>query len=190
MDRIEEYFLENISERRWKHSLRVLDTALELGKIYGGDQNQITRAALLHDCAKIRDKSLLLKKAKSFGIILDEIMLKNKELIHGPLGARIAEKEFQVRDKDVLDAIRYHTTGRASMSKLEKIIFLADIIEAERDYPGVEDIRKLAYIDINKAIILSIDLTLEFLIREKLLISKDTIEARNYLKIEIEVREE
>lgn len=190
MDRIQAYFLENIGEKRWNHSLRVLDTALELARIYGGDQDRVHQAALLHDCGKIRDKSLLLKKAKSFGIILDEIMLRNQELIHGPLGAKIAEVEFQVKDPEVLDAIRYHTTARPAMTKLEKIIFLGDIIEADRNFPGVEDIRKLAYEDLDEAIILALDGTLEFLVRKKDLIAKETVEARNYLKIEKQAREE
>lgn len=190
MEIIKDYFINNIGEKRWEHSLRVLDIARRLGQIYDVDRGRLTKAALLHDCAKFTDKGKLLKKAQSFGIIVDRIMLNNLELIHGPLGAKIAQKEFAIEDPTILEAIEFHTTGRQNMGILEKIIFIADFIEPERSFMGVEEVRNLAYKDLDMAIVLAIDLTLEFLISKDKLISLNAIEARNDLKLKIWERKE
>lgn len=185
MEDIKKYFLKNLGEKRWNHTLRVLDTALELGSTHGINKEKIRKAALLHDCGKFTDKSILLKKAGSFDIILDEIMTNNTDLIHGPLGARIAKKEFGIEDPDILNAIEFHTTARKNMSILEKLIFIADFIEPERQFKGIEEVRTTAYKDIDRAIILAIDLTIDFLILKDKLISLDAINARNDLIIRL-----
>jgi|SRR5690625_2569867 len=158
---IEKRLINKIGKKRWAHSLRVLKEAEKLANLYGADLKQVYLAALLHDCGKLQDKDELLKRAKHFGIILDDIRMNNLELIHAPLGAKIAEKEFKITDKNVLKAIKYHTTGREGMSLLEKIIFLADYIEEARSFPGVEKVRQLAYKDLDRAIFQALDQTIK-----------------------------
>lgn len=181
---IEQYLVKNIGQKRYEHSLRVVETALRLAKLHNIDPEKAKIAGLLHDCAKIRDRASLLKKASSFDIINDIVLKENTELIHAPLGAEVARREFMVEDEDILNAIRYHTTGRVAMSGLEKIIFLADYIEPMRNFPGVENVRHLAELDLDLALLKAMDQTLVFLISKESLISKETIEARNYLIME------
>lgn len=173
--------LMEIGQKRFEHSLRVKDVALNLGVNYGLEKNEIEAAAILHDCAKINDKRYLLKRVSDFDIILDNSMKYNEELIHGPLGAKIAEKEYGIKNKDVLNAIEFHTTGRENMSLLEKVIYLADYIEPDRKFQGLDEIRKLSFIDLDKAIILTMEKTMIYLIEKNRIIHPNTIKARNYL---------
>lgn len=176
---IKEYLIDKIGEKRYEHSLRVVEVAKTLGEKYNVDLKKLETAALLHDCAKIKDKELLLKSARSFDIIKDDIMLENTELIHAYLGAEFARRDFGIEDEDILNSIRYHTTGRVGMTSFEKIIFLADYIEPVRNFPGVEIVRELAYENLDKAVLQAMNQTINFLIERGLLISIDTINARN-----------
>lgn len=178
---ISEILIKNIGMKRYDHSLRVVDTAVELAKIYNADIKKIKVAALLHDCAKFQDERSLLKNISSFGIILDDIMQSNRELIHGPLGSRIAEIEYGVLDRDILDAIYYHTTGRANMTLLEQIIYIADYIEPRRNFSGIDEIRAMAFIDLEESVLMAMENTILFLIQNNSLIHPNTLEARNYL---------
>lgn len=176
--------IKNIGIKRYEHSLRVADTAVELGKVYNANIEKTKTAALLHDCAKFQEERSLLKKISSFDIILDNIMQNNKELIHGPLGSKIAEIEYGILDKEILDAIYYHTIGRANMTLLDKIVYIADYIEPRRNFPGVEEIRTLAFKDLNGSVLMAMENTILFLIRNNKLIHPNTLEARNYLLLE------
>src|SRR5690606_34869812 len=143
-----------ITEHRYKHTLGVMETAIELAQKYGEDKKKAEIAAIFHDYAKFRDK----EEMKS--IILTQQMDKellqyNSELWHAPVGAYLVEKEVNINDTAILDAIRYHTSGRPGMTLLEKIIYLADYIEPGRHFPGVEEVRDLAKEDLNKALIQS-----------------------------------
>lgn len=182
-EKIKSQLKEDVGTSRLQHSLRVLEVAQSLGGIYGADLEKVSLAALLHDCAKLEDKNNLLKRAYDFDIILDEIMLNNCELIHGPLGAKIAEEKYNIKDQEILNAIEFHTTGRENMSLVEKIVFIADYIEPKRNFLGVEEVRELAFKDLDSSIILSIEQNIKFLIDKGRLISINTIKARNYLKM-------
>lgn len=173
----------DIGVKRYKHSLGVMDTSIELAKIYDYPIEKAALAGLLHDCGKFEDKNLILKYAKDFDIILDNVMKNNIGLIHSPLGSVLAEKNYNIGDEDILDAIRFHTTGRENMNLLEKIIYIADVIEPGRTYDGVEEIRDLAYKDIDKSLIHSLNTTIKFIVDRGQLIHLDTIKARNYLII-------
>ena len=128
-----------LSPRRFIHTLGVVETAVKIAKVYYIDIEQAKIAALLHDCVKDYPHSLQIQLCKEFHIPLDETMKKNPELIHSFLGAEIAKREYEVEDSYILDAIRYHTTGRANMTLLDKIIFLSDYIEANRtSFIGLE----------------------------------------------------
>lgn len=185
---IEDWFHErikmDIGPERYNHSLGVMETSIKLAKVYGCDEGKARIAGFLHDCAKIRDKRNLLKMACDFDIILDNVMKYNIELIHGPLGAKIAEKVYHISDEEILSAIYYHTTGKENMSLLEKIVYIADYIEPNRNFNGVEELRDLAYIDIDRCLILAMDNTIKYVVDRGGLIHLNTIMARNYLKIE------
>ena len=182
--KIENDLIRNVGKKRLIHIQSVVSTAVSLAKNYGEDIEKVEKAAFLHDCAKYRDKNILLKKASDFGIILDVAMMHNEELIHAYLGAELARREYKIEDENILNAIRYHTTGRVNMSLLEKIIYIADYIEPLRTTPNVENVREVAYRNIDEAIVMAMDSTIRFLLEKKQLISPDTIEARNYLIIE------
>ena len=97
--------IENIGEKRYEHSLRVMETAGKLAEIYGADRSKVKTAAILHDCAKYSSKIGLLKKIDDFDIILDNIWKNNLGILHGPIGAKVAEEEYGVSDVEILDAI-------------------------------------------------------------------------------------
>ncbi|EOC99806.1 bis(5'-nucleosyl)-tetraphosphatase (symmetrical) YqeK [Caldisalinibacter kiritimatiensis] len=172
---------EIIGNKRYKHSVGVMETAKKLAKTYGCNVKKAELAGLLHDCGRIAENQDLLKIAIEFGIILDDVMKRSTNLIHGPLGAKIAQNEFGIKDMDILKAISYHTTGRENMSLLEKIVYLADYIEPGRDFSGVERIRELAYRDLDKAILLSMDNTIKYVVKNEWLLHIDTIKARNFI---------
>lgn len=183
MEKIKEELLSTIGESRFEHSLRVMVQAKKLAEIYRVDQEKAAIAGLLHDCARYEDKMQLLKKCQEFDIILDKLYTGNLNLLHAPLGARVASETYKIYDEDILNAIKYHTTGRKDMSMLEKIVYMADYIEPKRDFEGIEEVRNLCYKekDLNKALIRSIDNTIRYIIDKNLIIHEDTIQARNFL---------
>mgnify|MGYP000860398855 CR=1 FL=1 len=178
---IYEELKKDIGIERYNHSLLVMETSIQLAKIYNYSIEEARLAGLLHDCGKFQDKTKILKMIEEFDIILDNIMEKNTALVHGPLGEAIAKSKYNIHNKNILNAIRYHTTGRENMSLLEKIVFIADLIEPSRNFPGVEKMRKLAYENLNKSIIFALNSNIQFVIERKGLLHLDTIKARNYL---------
>lgn len=170
-----------LSKARYQHSLGVQNTAFQLAKIYGADCEKAALAGLLHDWGKGMENDLLLKKASEFGIVLGDIERKSPFLLHGPIGAKLVEQELGIKDPEVLQAISLHTIGEEGMSLLDKIVYLADYIEPNRDFPGVQELRKISFVDLNKAIIKAIDHTLNFLIEKGALIHWQTVQLRNSL---------
>ena len=171
-----------IGEKRFFHTERVEEVALELAKIHDVDQEKAKIAGFLHDCAKIRDSEELLKEAKKHGLLLTEEMKKAPQIIHSHLGAVFAEEVYGIEDREILNAIKYHTTGRANMTDLEKIIFLADYIEPKRNFDGVEKARELAKKDLDSAMYFALNNTLKFLVEKDSYIVLETVKARNYYK--------
>lgn len=181
---IKKDLLNNISKDIYDHTLRVVDVCEKLARIYGEDLEKTKIASLLHDSAKFDSKEKVFEVAKQLGVLDDEIYFYNKEIIHASLGAKLAIDKYNIIDKDILNSIKYHTTGRKAMSLLEKIIFIGDYIEPGRKFKGVEEIRSLAFKDLNKSLLLAMNSNLKFLLEKDNLISKNTIEARNYLMIQ------
>ena len=174
---------EMLNPERFEHSLRVEKIALALAKKHGADRRKISLAALLHDCARRYDRKGLLKIAGKMGLKIDPIRKFEPKLFHGEIGARLAREEFGVKPADILRAIRSHTTGKPGMSKLEKIVYLADHIEEGRNFPEVGKLRKLAFRDLDQAVFESASAMLKYLLREKLPIYPETIHTRNsYLR--------
>lgn len=180
-DKIMAYLKENLKESRLKHSLGVRDTAIKLAKIYHEDLEKARIAGLVHDCAKYMKNEDMLNIAEKCGYNINKVCLKNPSLLHGVAGSYIAKTIMGIEDEYILNAITYHTTGRRNMTLLEKIIFMADYIEPSRDFKGVEEVRNLAYKDIDKALLKSLDKTITYVINEGQLLHVDTVEARNYI---------
>ncbi|RVU54915.1 bis(5'-nucleosyl)-tetraphosphatase (symmetrical) YqeK [Anaerosphaera multitolerans] len=177
----EEDIINRIGEKRFKHTLRVVDTAKELAQIYGADLEKTKIAAYYHDCAKIKDYDKLIEECRKYDLKLTKEMKAAPQIIHSYLGAIIAEKKYGVKDKEILNAIRYHTTGRESMTLLEKIVFLADYIEPMRNFNGVERARELAKVNLDNAVYFSLNNTLSHLCKSNDYIVLDTVKARNFI---------
>ncbi len=138
---------------RYQHTLGVAYTAADLAMRYRLDPETLFTAGLLHDCAKNIPNEEKYALCRKYKIELNEVEKKAPYLLHSKLGAYIAEKDFGIKDPEILNAIRYHTTGRPDMSLTEKIIFIADYIEINRtEAPNLTDIREMAFTDIDKAV--------------------------------------
>ncbi|MBU6080691.1 bis(5'-nucleosyl)-tetraphosphatase (symmetrical) YqeK [Allobacillus halotolerans] len=170
-----------LSSKRQAHVERVTEEALQLAKLYHADQEQVGIAAALHDYAKEFDKAFLTKTIESSVHLPKDLLLFNEELLHGPAGAELIRRKFNIEEKNILHSIRYHTTGRARMSLEEKIVFLADYIEPGRDFPAVYKVRELATEDLNEACRYSLRETIQFLMSKNQLIYPDTFHAYNEL---------
>ena len=158
-----ELLKEDLSEKRFQHSVNTMKEAVELAKKYGVDEDKARKAGLLHDCGKLKNERV-------------------GALEHAGLGAKLVKTKYNIYDEDIVNAILYHTTGRTNMSMLEKIVFIADKIESGRDYEGVEELRKEAYLDIDKAIIMSLERTMEYLKEIGAAIDDRSRETLEYLK--------
>lgn len=172
------------SEKRYKHSLGVMKKAEELAKLYGENINKAKLVGLAHDIGKDLSKEEKLEYVKNNNIEIDEIEKINTGLLHAKIGADICKKKYGF-SKDMQDAIKYHTVGNKNMDTFSKIIFIADKIEDGRNYKNekkmeqLEATRKLANIDLNKALLFLIDSSLEFTLQKKELIHPDSIDTRN-----------
>ncbi|MEG2775094.1 MAG: bis(5'-nucleosyl)-tetraphosphatase (symmetrical) YqeK, partial [Acetivibrio sp.] len=157
--------LENeMPKQRFNHTMGVSHTAACLSMKYKEDMERARIAGLLHDCAKSLTEDEILKRCREFSLPISKTEEENSFLLHGKLGAYYAKTRFFIEDKEILNAITYHTTGRPKMSLLEKIIFIADYIEPERkEIPGLSEIRGLAFTDLDKAIYITLKNTLHYL---------------------------
>ena len=150
--------------KRFEHTLGVEYTAAALAMRYGSDSDSARAAGLLHDCAKCLSDEKRLSICRKNHIPVTEVERKNPFLLHAKAGAYLAREKYGIKDPDILNAIRSHTTGRKNMSLLEKIIFVADYIEPGRKHaPNLTDIRKLAFLDINRALVEILKDTLRYL---------------------------
>lgn len=150
--------------KRFEHTLGVAYTAAALAMRYDGDVKKAQTAGLLHDCAKCLSDEKRLSICKKNKIPVTELERKNPFLLHAKVGAYLANEKYGVKDPDILNAVRSHTTGRQDMSLLEKIVFVADYIEPGRkSAPNLIEIRKLAFLDLDKAFLKILEDTLSYL---------------------------
>ena len=170
---------EMLGEERLEHSVNTSKIARKLAIKYDYDADKAEVAGLLHDCAKDLDYKILEKIVLEYNIELDEIVQKIPKLLHPLVGVVIAKKEFNIQDPVILKAIKTHSTGAAQMSLLDKIIYLSDKIEPLRNMNGVEEVRKMAEIDLDRAALMALDKGLLYLISKNLLIHPISIKARN-----------
>ncbi|MDK9845923.1 MULTISPECIES: bis(5'-nucleosyl)-tetraphosphatase (symmetrical) YqeK [Staphylococcus] len=172
---------DKLPEKRFNHSLRVAETAVKLAEIYDGDKDKAELAGILHDYCKYDDLGSMYQIVTQNE--LDSNLLSyGSEILHGPVAAIIMNQQFDVTDEEVLLAIKNHTTGRAQMTKTEKLIFIADYIEPGRQTPGVEEIRDLAYNQgsLDKTIYEISKRTVLYLINKDINVYDATIACLNY----------
>ncbi|AGC68212.1 metal dependent phosphohydrolase [Thermoclostridium stercorarium subsp. stercorarium DSM 8532] len=170
---------ENLTEKRYIHSLNVMEEAVRLANRYGADVEKARIAGLLHDCAKNVGREKEDELIKKYGIETDEIQKHSHALMHSILGKYIAREEYGIYDEEILNAIYWHTTGRPGMTMLEKIIFVADFIEPGRDFDMAKKAREYAYKDLNRCIVMCADATIMYLLDSGKLIHPYTLETRN-----------
>ncbi len=169
-----------LTEHRFIHSLNVAESSRELARLYGYDEEIAYTAGLIHDCCKDTPAGLQLSYMLGNGAELSEIEISTPKLYHAMSGSIYIKKEFGIENEDIINAVRYHTTGRKNMSLLEKIVFIADFISAERDYDGVEIMREKADRSLDEAIVEGLGFTIKDLIdRGGRFVHPDTIDAYN-----------
>lgn len=180
MEQLEQVVVSLLNPNRVAHVLGCRDTAVELARRWGADETDAGRAGLLHDITKALDGPLQLTLCASYGRILNDFSRKYPKTLHALTGSLVAERIFGENDA-VVSAIRYHTTGKADMNLLETIIYVADYMEPNRDFPGVERLRALAFSDIGAALKLGLEMTLEHLKRQGNEVSPESREALAWL---------
>jgi predicted HD superfamily hydrolase involved in NAD metabolism len=180
LDALREATRAQMPEKRWKHTLGVVDTAIELAHRFGGDVEKAELAALLHDYSKAWPIDRMEQIIRSERLSPD-LLVYDKELWHAHVGAWAVQTEHGIADEEVLDAIRYHTSGRKDMTLLDKIVCLADYMEPGRDFPGVNQIRKLSKTSLEQALVAGFDSTIGLLLEKGKRIFPLTVEARNDL---------
>jgi nicotinate-nucleotide adenylyltransferase len=170
--------------KRYRHTMGTVMTAVLLADSYGADPQKTRLAALLHDCAKTGGSGRGYLTVP--GVEADGWELKNPGLLHAKVGAVIAEREFGVHDPEVLQAIRSHTTGRPGMTKLEKIIYFADMIEPTRSYQGADELRGIALSGLDRAVMAGLKFSIDYVRQRGETLHPATEEAYKYMKKEIE----
>lgn len=171
---------EQLTDKRYEHTIGVMETAIQLANKYGANPKKAEIAAIFHDYAKFRSRDemeIIIKQQK----MPEDLLHFHSELWHAPVGAYLVRVEAGILDGDILQAIRYHTTGNKHMNTLDKIIFLADYIEPGRKFPGVDEVRKVAFENLDSAVIMALKNTIKFLLDKSELIYPDTLETYNTL---------
>ena len=164
VQQIEEKLKTALKPSRYRHTLGVAYTASCMAMVFGVDVHKAYRAGLLHDCAKCLTNEKRIFLCKKHNIQMNEAELKNPQLLHAKVGSFLAMEEFDIHDQDIINAILNHTTGRPDMSLLEKIIYIADYMEPGRKQaPNLSAIRKAAFEDLDKALLMILEDTLSYL---------------------------
>ncbi len=180
MEELERVVVSLLNPNRVAHVLGCRDTAVELAKRWGADVTDAARAGILHDITKALDGPLQLTLCEAYGKILSDFSRKYPKTLHALTGSLVAERIFG-ENEAVVSAIRYHTTGKAGMNLLETIVYVADYMEPNRDFPGVEKLRKLAFTDLPSALKLGLEMTMEHLKKQGSEVSPESREALVYL---------
>ena len=184
ISRLRPVALSYLNYKRIPHVLGTEQEAIRLAERYGADVEKARVAALLHDSTKKLDLPAQLALCQHYGIQLDEMEQWALKLLHSKTGAAIARDVFGV-DDEIYHAIWYHTTGHANMTLLEKIIYIADYIEPSRDFPGVDRLRKVCYESLDAGVLLGLEMTVEEMTAMGNPVHRATLEARDFLKGQI-----
>lgn len=164
LEKIRKDMKKTLDAKRYVHTLGVEYTAAALAMRYDVSIRKARIAGLLHDCAKCLSDEKKLSICEKHNIVVNEVERRNPFLLHGKVGSFLAMEEYQICDSDIINAILNHTTGRPEMSPLEKIIFIADYIEPDRKQaPNLDSIRKEAFLDLDKTLLMILEDTLNYL---------------------------
>ena len=174
----------NLPPKRYQHSMRVYETALALGKRHHAEEAKVALAALLHDCGREIPVKESVEKARALGLPVDFIEAGQPVLLHAKIGACLATQKYGVTDPEVLEAIRCHTTGAETLSLTARIVFLADMLEPGRRFPGVEELRRLAREDLEQAMFTAYRDTICYLLEAGALIHPAAIAGYNRLALQ------
>lgn len=170
-----------LTKQRYYHCQGVRDEAVKMALRFGADSNKAEIAGILHDCAKGMNIDEQLSRCRELGLNLDTYTLACPAVIHAPLGAEIAKIEYGICDEEILQAIACHTVGRAEMTLLDKIIYIADMIEPARSFQGVDMLRKIADKDIDLALIECLKQTICFNVKKENIVHPATLECYNHM---------
>lgn len=177
-DYLRQLLQKRLSKKRYNHSLNVASEAEKLAGKYGEDPQRAYLAGLVHDICKededCRQKELMLKCED-----ITNTELSSKSLWHGPAGSCFIREQLGITDREIVDAVRFHTIGRAGMTRLEEIIYLADLVSKDRDYKDVDKMRKLAYSDIDKAMLEAVSFSVTSVVKKHGYLPEYSIEAYN-----------
>lgn len=180
IDEIKEELAKRLKPSRYEHSLGVAKAAVRLAERFGVDRDKALVSGLLHDCAREFPQEQLIEEASRRGIDVSPIEQVIPFMLHAPVGASRATELYGITDREVLEAIARHTVGGKGMSDLDKIIYYADMIEENRNYPGVDELRQLAETaSLDEMLLAGFDQTLAFVLSKHGLMHPDTVEARN-----------
>ena len=180
MEQLEQEVIRLLKPQRVAHVLGCRDTAVLMARRWGANEDDAARAGLLHDVTKALDGPLQLHVCRAYGVELDDFSQKNPKTLHALTGSLVAERIFG-ENEAVVAAICSHTTGKANMNTLEKIIYVADYMEPNRDFPGVEELRHLAFTDLDAALKLGLTMTLDLLKEQGRDISPESQQAMDWL---------
>ena len=181
MEELEAEGVSLLNPNRVAHVLGCRDCAIELARLYGENEVDAARAGLLHDITKAIDGPLQLTLCAEYGIVLDTFSRSFPKTLHALTGSLVAERIFG-ENENVVSAICHHTTGRANMTLLEKIIYIADYVERNRDFPGVEEMRAMAYTDLDRAVLMGLESAVAHVKRQGQGLAPATMEALEYLQ--------
>ncbi|MFI3174515.1 MAG: bis(5'-nucleosyl)-tetraphosphatase (symmetrical) YqeK [Bacillota bacterium] len=185
MEKMQQKVQSSMSVKRYLHTLGVVEEAKKMAAHYGDESlvHKCEVAALLHDIAKEYPESLITQLCREYKVCQEDIYKENKELIHAVLGAESAKREYKIDDQDILNGILYHTVGRAEMSLLEKIVYIADYTEPNRkNFPGLLEARTLSYENLDATMVLIFEQTKVFLASKNSEIHPESLKALAYYK--------
>lgn len=170
-----------VSPKRYRHILSCCEFAKKLAKVYGIDERKVLLACLTHDMFRDVPVQKQLRMARVYGIALSELELKHPVLLHGKIAAEYLKRRFKIEDEEILEAIAYHTSGKAGMGPIAKIVFLADALEENRVYEEAKELRNLAESDLDEALIQTLRSKVCYAMRKEYLLLPETIEMWNWL---------
>lgn len=184
--KIQHMLKKELDENRYQHTLGVMYTSASMAMRYDVDVQKALYAGLLHDCAKCIPGDKKIHLCEKYGLSVSEVEKENPSLLHAKLGACLAQKKYEIQDKEILQAIESHTTGRPAMSLLEKIVYIADYIEPGRkNLPNMADVRKLAFRDIDECLYRILKDSLVYLNSRNIMVDPMTQKTYEYYKKEM-----